>query len=383
MSAFDSTNLMITNYRVAIYIPCLTGGGAEISMHRLAAGLAKEGFNVDFLVSNSIGPDAEEVASNLTQMPEGVNFIDFKARTPRASVGPLVRYLKKQRPAAIISFGHNANVVALLARRLASVQSRNILSIQNNFSAEVKNATTKHEKLMVNAARLSYGSADVVTAVSRGVADDMARVLRRKKSWVKVIYNPIVSQEITEKAHQSVEHEFFRQDTPPVIMSIGRLEPQKDYRTLIQAFAKVRKRRPCRLVIFGQGYLRTELEELSRQLGIESDISMPGYTSNPYAFLSKASLFVLSSIHEGLPTVLIEAMACGCPVVSTDCPSGPMEILDGGKWGGLVPMQNVDELAESIDQSLAMPNTAAPPESWKPYTVEASVSAYIKVIRGH
>jgi glycosyltransferase involved in cell wall biosynthesis len=272
-------------------------------------------------------------------------------------------------------------VIAILATKLSRVRTRNILTIQNNYSAEVKGASSRHDKLILMGARVFYGLADVVTAVSQGVADDLAAAFGRQKNWVKVIYNPIVSDEIITKSRQPAEHEFFQDKDIPVILSVGRLEPQKDYPVLLKAFARVRKNRSCRLIILGQGFDRPALEKLVDDLEIGKDVSLPGYADNPYAYMKQASLFVLSSIHEGLPTVLIEALACGCPVVSTDCPSGPMEILEGGKWGQLVPMKDVDALAAAIEASLSKPKAAPPEESWMRYTIDASVLAYSEIMQ--
>jgi glycosyltransferase involved in cell wall biosynthesis len=372
---------MTAQGRVAIFIPCLVGGGAEMAMLRLAGGLAKSGVSVDFLVSNSLGTLSKEVPDNMAQMPAGVELIDFKSWPPRASVLPLANYLKSRKPTNLISFGHNASVIAILATKLSRVRTRNILTIQNNYSAEVKGASSRHDKLILMGARVFYGLADVVTAVSQGVADDLAAAFGRQKNWVKVIYNPIVSDEIITKSRQPAEHEFFQDKDIPVILSVGRLEPQKDYPVLLKAFARVRKNRSCRLIILGQGFDRPALEKLVDDLEIGKDVSLPGYADNPYAYMKQASLFVLSSIHEGLPTVLIEALACGCPVVSTDCPSGPMEILEGGKWGQLVPMKDVDALAAAIEASLSKPKAAPPEESWMRYTIDASVLAYSEIMQ--
>jgi len=166
-------------------------------------------------------------------------------------------------------------------------------------------------------------------------------------------------------------------------VAVGRLQMQKDYPTLLHAFAQVRKNRPVRLLILGEGKDRLALEELIKELGLEQDVSLPGFVMNPYAYMARASLFVLSSRWEGLPTVLIEALCCGTPVVSTDCPSGPREILRDGQYGQLVPVGDVDGLAQAIEAALNSKAPGPPSESWRPYDLENVVNQYISLLFGN
>ncbi|NLO89188.1 MAG: glycosyltransferase, partial [Clostridia bacterium] len=187
-----------------------------------------------------------------------------------------------------------------------------------------------------------------VVAVSQGVADDLVKTTGLMRELIKVIYNPIVTPELLEKAKESIGHPWFKPGQPPVILSAGRLTAAKDFPTLIHAFARVRAERLARLMILGEGEERPNLESLVRELGLESDVSMPEFVENPYAYMARAAVFVLSSAWEGFGNVLVEAMAVGTPVVSTDCPSGPAEILEGGKWGKLVPVGDVEKLAKAL-----------------------------------
>lgn len=200
--------------------------------------------------------------------------------------------------------------------------------------------------------RWVYPWADSVVAVSQGVADDLVRTLGIDATRVKVIYNPVVDETLFDKAKQPLEHPWFKQGEPPVVLAVGRLTEQKDFETLIRAFAVVRAKRVVRLLILGEGELRFQLETLVNQLGLKDDVALPGFVANPFGYMARASVFVLSSRWEGLPTVLLEAMACGAQVVSTDCPSGPREILEDGKWGLLVPVENVSTLAQAITLKL-------------------------------
>jgi glycosyltransferase involved in cell wall biosynthesis len=226
-----------------------------------------------------------------------------------------------------------------------------------------------------------YSWADAIAPVSEGVAEDLTHLARRPLKQMQVIYNPVVTPQLFEKANEPVEHEWFATNAPPVILGVGRLSVQKDFPTLIRAFALVRKHIPARLMILGEGEDRSQLEVLIEELGLSADVTLPGFVSNPYAFMSKAGVFALSSVYEGLPTVLIEAMAVGTPVVSTDCPSGPREILDGGKYGSLVPVKDVQAIADAIlTQLTSQKNTAVAQQRSQSFSLETAVNKYLKLI---
>ena len=168
-----------------------------------------------------------------------------------------------------------------------------------------------------------YPWADYIIGNSQGVADDLSQVTGLPRQRIKILYNPVVTPEVREKALALLDHPWFEPGQPPVVLAVGRLTKQKDFPSLIRAFAQVLPKRPARLLILGEGVDRPMLEELVEQLGLQDHVSIPGFVENPYAYMSRASLYVLSSRWEGLPTVLIEALYCGLPIVATDCPSGP------------------------------------------------------------
>jgi len=200
-----------------------------------------------------------------------------------------------------------------------------------------------------------YPLSDEIIANSQGVADDLAKVINLPRERINVVYNPTISPNLFKKAKRDLHHPWFDCDEPSVILGAGRLEPQKDFSTLIDAFWNIKRRQNARLMILGEGSRRSKLEEQITKMNLEDEVSLPGFTDNPYKYMRNASVFVLSSSHEGLPNVLIEAMACGCPVVSTNCPSGPSEILDDGKYGPLIPVGDPDRLAEAIVTVLEEP----------------------------
>jgi glycosyltransferase involved in cell wall biosynthesis len=228
-----------------------------------------------------------------------------------------------------------------------------------------------------------YPWANGVVVVSEGVRDDMVRLTGIPRQHVTVIYNPsVVAAEVQEKAKEPLDHPWLEPGQPPVLVAVGRLQQQKDYPMLLQAFAQVRRSQPARLLILGEGKERPMLEALIKELKLEDDVGLPGFVMNPYAYMDRASLFVLSSRWEGLPTVLIEALCCGTRAVSTDCPSGPREILRRGKYGTLTPVGDAAAFAHAITAALEKPLATPPPESWQPYDLGVIVHHYLDLLLG-
>ncbi len=235
---------------------------------------------------------------------------------------------------------------------------------------------------MPNFIRIFYPWADEIVTVSNGVADDFASITGLRRERIQVIYNPVVTPEILEKAEEPLNHPWFTPGEPPVILSVGRLAKQKDYPTLIRAFALVHRECPARLMILGEGEERPKLEALIQELGLDDDVSLPGFVDNPYAYMSRAAVFVLSSAWEGFGNVLVEAMAVGTPVVATDCPSGPAEILGGGKWGKLVPVGDIEKIAKAIIETLEDLNRPDVTKRAQDFGIEKLVQNYLRVLLG-
>ncbi|MXS84839.1 glycosyltransferase [Nitrosomonas sp. HPC101] len=360
---------------IAIYLPSLRGGGAERAMVTLANGFAERGLKVDLVLASAEGPYLSEVSS-------GVNIIDLKSSRVLASLPGLVRYLRRERPQAMLSALNHANVIAVVARMLAGVPVRLVVSERNNVSLSGSSSKNLRSRVVLYMMRWAYRKADGVTAVSRGVADDLANTINLPRDRISVIFNPVVTPELIEKSRMPLEHPWLGEGKPPVILGVGRLTPQKDFSILIRAFARVRAEYDCRLVILGEGELRGELEQLVTSLGIQDSVQLPGFAENPFAWMSRVQLFVLSSRWEGLPNVLIQAMACGAAVVSTDCPSGPDEILERGKWGKLVPVRDEEALAEAIAALLEVPGNLLPDVRQRAgdFKQELAVGAYLNVM---
>lgn len=328
--------------RIAVFLPSLAGGGAERVMVTLANGFAACGVSVDLVVVAAKGAYLEDVSPRVRLVELGASRVLF-------SLPALVRYLHRERPHALLSALNHANIIALWARKLVRSQTRVVVSERNTLSRDM--LSNRFKRIMPWLMRLNYPSADAIVAVSSGVADDLAHTIRLPRERIDVVYNPI-NIKLAELCEAPLTHPWLESDQPPVIVAAGRLTVQKDFETLIEAFAEVRKTHAVRLVILGEGKLRWALEARIAELGIAEDVALPGFVDNPYPWMRQASLFVLSSAWEGFCNVLAEAMACGTPVVSTDCPSGSAEILEDGKWGRLVPVGNAAALAQAMAATL-------------------------------
>ena len=334
---------------VAIYLPSLGEGGIERVYLNLAQELVRRTLRVDLLVAQLDGARSAEV-------PPGARVVDLAAPSRRTlSLFPgLVRYLRSTQPAALLACS-NLNLVALWTRIFSHPTTRIIITIHNHLSTQFANLPVRHRWVLRPVMALSYSRADAIVAVSAQVADDLSRFLGLERTRIDVIYNPVLTDAALQTKDEPIEHPWFAEAQPPVILGAGRLIARKDYATLLRAFALVRQQRAARLVIVGEGEERPHLERLVHKLGCESDVSLPGFVAKPFPYFSRAKLFVLSSRWEGLPTNVVEAMACGCPVVATDCPGGGREILEGGRLGRLVPVGDAESMAEAMIMTLDEP----------------------------
>jgi glycosyltransferase involved in cell wall biosynthesis len=361
--------------RIAFFLQDLYGGGAERVMLSLATGVAQRGFAVDLVLVRRQGAYVEDI-------PPNIRVIELGTKRTVNSVAALARYLRRERPAVLLTALVHVNVAALLAGLLARCRTRLVVTEHNQISRNLSPTAPGTVRMAYRLVPFLYPRAAKIIAVSDGVAEDLTRFTGMKRGRIDVAHNPVVTPGMLARASQPVNHPWFIGGEVPVILGVGRLSAQKDFGTLLRAFSLVRAKRPARLVILGEGVCRNELEELADQLGVAADVQMPGFVDNPLAFMGKASLFVLSSLFEGLPTVLIEAMACGTPVVATDCPSGPREILEGGELGGLAPIGDAPALASAIERSLDNPVPAERLRSKaEGFTVDRAVDRYLALLR--
>jgi glycosyltransferase involved in cell wall biosynthesis len=264
--------------------------------------------------------------------------------------------LRTVQPEILFSAETPVNSLAIMARQFAGHPKHLIVSEHNHVSSVAKNAVRLGDRLRPLLVRYLYPQADLIVSVSNGIAEDLAGSYRMDRNKIRTIHNMFDVKKIAADSRIKPDHPWFKENNLPIIVNMGRLVPQKDQATLIKAFALLRAHRPCRLMILGDGPERSKLMHLARELNVMDDIFMPGFVTNPFSFMATAKVFVLSSAWEGLPGALIEALACGLPVVSTDCPSGPAEILQNGKFGVLTPVGNEQALAEAILQTLDHPH---------------------------
>ncbi|HEY6933367.1 MAG TPA: glycosyltransferase [Marmoricola sp.] len=358
---------------IALLTSSMDGGGAQRAIAKLAAGIAGTGREVDLVLAHARGP-------YLAELPPQVRVVDLGVSRLAAAVLPLARYLRARRPDALLSALDYVNVVAVLARAVSRSGVPLVVSERNTLSAAVAHTRNRSTRWMPRLLRLAYPHADAVVAVSRGVAEDLESLCGLTAGSVRVLDNPVVTPELVRMREEPVEHPWLRDRTVPVVLAVGRLVPQKDFGTLLDAFGRVRRERPARLVVLGEGPMRSQLQEQCARLGITEDVSLPGFCANPYPAMAAADVFVLSSRFEGSPGALIEAMSCGTPVVATDCPSGPRELLAGGRHGRLVPVGDSTTMAAGILDALAGRVAPPPVESWRRYEQASVVDACLALL---
>ncbi|RDV37395.1 glycosyltransferase [Bradymonadaceae bacterium TMQ3] len=348
----SSTKSTIAGSRILLYIPSLRGGGAERSMINLARGLMAAGATVELVTSIAESDYAAELPDALTLHTLGVRRV---ARViPR-----LAQLIRRRKPDLIISRLYRANLVMMAAAALARSSAPRILIVDNTTSVEMAQAAHTPRGRLTNRIDQSlmhrlYPRAFKVVVVSRGSADDLKRLIDLPEACVEVIYNPVEIDHIRQKAAEPVEHPWLSENLP-LLMTAGRLSAQKDHPTLIRALHRLNQARQTRLMIFGQGPDHDALKALIDELDLHERVALMGFTPNPFPYMARADAFVLSSAWEGLGNVLIEAMAVGTPVASTDCPHGPAELLDHGRFGPLTPVGDPEALARAIEELLDRP----------------------------
>jgi glycosyltransferase involved in cell wall biosynthesis len=383
----------------------------------LAEAFTARGLAVELVLGERTGALADDVPRDLPTVELGrAGLLDARLAALRAAPGELgllarpvllarkppptlpflpglARYLRQRRPRALLAATPYENLEALRARRLArcSGRTRVVISEHNNIARNLLDSKEWSRRYLAALLRRAYPEAEGIVAVSNGVADQIAATTGLPRDRITTIHNPVVTPALLARAAQPIEEPWLAPGEAPLVMGAGRLVRQKDFPTLIRAFALARARRPAlRLLIAGGAdseantrARRAELMALAASLGVADAVRLPGHLRNPVALMARAALFVLSSRWEGFGNVLVEALACGTPVVSTDCPSGPMEILDDGRWGPLVPVGDDSAIAAAIEQVLDDP---LPAEALKAraqeFSVDRAVQRYLEVLFG-
>jgi glycosyltransferase involved in cell wall biosynthesis len=335
--------------KISLFLPSLEGGGAERAFVQLANEFAARGYSVDFALASARGPYLQALST-------GVRVVDLHASGVFRALPKLIGYLRREQPDVLMSGLDHANVVAILSRFLSGSRMRCVISARSVPSAIYRDDRTLATWVMLRLMKAAYRFSDGVIANSNAVAADVAGFVPQSK--LKTIYNPVDLAGIERRGSLSVDHPWCAPGAIPIVLSVGSLTPVKDFPTLVRAFSIVKSKRDCRLVILGEGADRAKLESLVGELDLRRDVLFPGFADNPFAWMRHARVFVSSSLTEGCPNALMEALACGTPVVSTDCVGGSSEVLEGGKWGRLVPVGEPDAMAAAI---LATLESAAPP----------------------
>lgn len=363
---------------ISFFIPTLQIGGAERVVVNLANGFCTKGYNVHVVLLKQEG-------QFINALDDKCEIINLGVKRTRNAFPSIYRYIKTERPDVVISSIDHLNVAVLLVKQFLHTKTiiieHNVVT--NDFLSMVYHNGTL-SGIVPSLMKILYPKADRVIAVSESVKKSLIDKIPQLSNNVSVIYNPIFSQDILTKSKENVDDAVIKQWLNEfVIISVGRLERVKDYPTLIRAFAIVRQQGvDAKLVLLGDGTERNNLENLVKQLHLTEHVYMPGFTDNPYKYISKANVFVLSSVSEGLSSVLIEALGCGVPIVSTDCNGAPNEILDNGKYGKLVPINNPQAMAEAILSIFDNNNydTNIGIQRAKQFSIEQAVTKYEEVI---
>lgn len=364
--------------KIALFIPDFTLG-STIAKNRLklAMGLIESGYKID-LIARRV--DQRTIDYLNSSYHKDIKIIDFTNKKTSSAILSLANYLRIERPAALISSRDKANVVALLAKHISLTKTKLAIVEHTALSAEVANHDNydSYLKPWTKFIKHLYPTADRIITVSQGVADDLASYFNFSKEKINTIYNPVITEDFFHKSQENPEHPWF-QENIPIILGAGRLHPQKDFSMLLRAFAKLRANTNARLMIVGEGPKKHELKTLAESLGIGEDVAFTGYVTNPLPYMKNANVFAFSSQWEGFGNVLVEAMACGIPVVSTDCPSGPREILEDGKWGYLVKVGDADGMAKAIQKAMHDQRDQAV-ERAEFFNYKNSAAAYLNVL---
>lgn len=364
----------------ALYLPSLAGGGSERVTLTLANGLAERGVSVEILLGRSGGDLQPEV-------PEGIPVVDLGTRDRLSAVRAVSSYLHRRQPRIIYTAMYRAAPTIVFGALLSRTDTITAVEIENPLGRINRSGGVVRSTLHRIGLTWVLRRADLVLPVSEGVQRDLVNYLPIRVGDMPIIYNPVDVERIVGRSRESLDDPlasvFDSTDGRPVVMGMGRLCPQKDFVTLIRAFHELRRSVDAHLVILGEGEERANLESLITRLNLEEDVHLPGFVQNPYRYLARSGVFGLSSLWEGFGNVLVEALALGVPVVSTDCPGGPSEILGDGRWGRLVPVGDVVPLAEALRKTLAADHEPEPlKDRAEDFSVDAIVPAYLDVFFG-
>lgn len=343
-------------------------------MLNLVNALAAYPIQIDLLLNDTAIPELKLLASGIQLVPLGL-------KTSLPGILALGHYLDEARPDVVLTVRDRANRRALMARRLFRSRTRVVMRVGTNNSARFKRQAPVKRWHGIRRLRNAYHANDLIIANSAGVRKDVIRLTGLPPESVRLIPNTTLPPDIDRLAAEPVDHPWFNEPAVPVILGVGRLMRAKDFETLIRATAIVRREVNCRLVILGEGNQRDNLKHAAHEAGLGDAFDLPGFVPNVYPYMARAALFVLSSAWEGLPNVLIEALAAGVPVVATDCPSGPREILADGRYGPLVAVGDAALMGRKMLQIFRNPpNPAFIAEAAAPFQADINARRYLEVL---
>lgn len=362
---------------IPIFVSYSGQGGVEVVTNNLCMGLSALGQKVELLL-------IKDRSSHLRHLPAHITRRRVGPRHTWGCVTGLASYLRQARPPLLVAVKDQAIQVAVLARSLARLDTPIVGQVHTHMGSSFAARRPLSRWFRERQTRFFYRRVNCLIGVSEGVAEDLRQRVTLPASLVHSAPSPVVHPDLATRAQEPADHPWLEQKDCPVLIAVGRFGRQKDFPNLLHAFAQFLQHRRARLIILGEGSDRPALESLCQQLGIQDHVAMPGFVENPYAWMSRADLFVLSSRWEGSPLVLMEAMALGLPAVSTNCPSGPFETLEGGRWGYLVPVEDSKALAAAMRQSFESPRgTRETRMEWieRRHGVKAASEVYLDLFR--
>jgi glycosyltransferase involved in cell wall biosynthesis len=374
LQQMNSIDVPDRNIKIAIVLPSLAGGGAERVVLSLAKAFLTYRYRIDIVVMRAEG-------ELLGLLPGEARLVELGCERFRSVPVAFARYLRKERPDVVIANMWPLTVMCVIGHRLARSRSRIAVVEHVSFASVPRYQGWRNRAFLRSTLMLSCRLAHVRIAVSGGAADDLARLADFRRDRIEVIHNPI---EISASPNADDPKDIWEGAQGKRVLSVGRLMRQKNQSLLLEAFSRVIRKTDARLVILGEGPLRGTLEQKIAELKLERAVKLPGFMINPAPTYTSADLFVLCSDYEGFGNVIVEALACGVPVVSTDCPSGPREILRDGEFGALVPCGDPDALADAVLQALASDHdTGKLKNRALDFTPTKAADAYIGAIFGY
>jgi len=336
------TENLVVKRKVCFVLPSLVLGGAEKVASIILTHLDRSKFDVKLVLFNKFG-------EHLDCLPPDLEIIDLHKKSRWDFWGLIVRLrkiVKREEPDILISFLEYSNIISVLSAILLKKVPKVIISERSNHRSYLQKVKFKWLKTIL--IKYTYRKAHKIIAVSKEIKRNIITDFRINDDKIEVIHNPIDITKVERLCKEEVNHRFVNKKDRFLIISVGRLSEEKNFDLLLRSFSVVIKENPAFLIIVGDGELRGELQKKARELDLENFVDFVDFQQNPFRWLSKADLFVLTSNWEGFPNVILEAMACGIPVISTDCPTGPREIIENNKNGILVPIQDARLLANAI-----------------------------------